>query len=250
MNGLALYGGFIPYGGTFLIFYTYTANAIRMAALMKQRVIFVYSHDSIGLGEDGPTHQPIEQLTALRATPNLSVWRPCDLVETAVAWQSALENETKPTALLLSRQALPAQIHNATQIAQIKRGGYVLLDCNGTPDCIIMATGSEVGIAISAAETLRKEEIKIRVVSLPSVDVFLQQERSYQEEVLPNNVTRRVAVEAGSSDYWHRFIGTEGRIIGIDHYGESAPAKDLFKLFGFTAENIVSVVKSIINYEL
>lgn len=246
MNGLALYGGFIPYGGTFLVFYTYAANAIRMAALMKQRVIFVYSHDSIGLGEDGPTHQPIEQLTALRTIPNLSVWRPCDLVETAVAWQSAIENETKPTALLLSRQALPAQTHHAGQIAQIKRGGYVLLDCNDTPDCIIMATGSEVGIAISAAETLRQEGIKIRVVSLPSTDVFLQQERSYQEDVLPKNITRRVAIEAGSSDYWHKFIGSEGRIIGIDHYGESAPAKDLFKLFGFTAENIVAVVKSIV----
>ena len=204
MNGLALYGGFIPYGGTFLVFYSYATSAVRMAALMKQRVIFIYSHDSIGLGEDGPTHQPIEQAATLRLLPNMSVWRPCDLVETAVAWQHAIEYCSGPTALLLSRQNLPMQLYSAEKINDIKRGGYILIDCNGTPNGIIIATGSEVGIAVSAAETLNREGYKIRVVSMPSTDVFLKQDHNYQEKVLPTEVTARIAVEAGVSDYWYR----------------------------------------------
>jgi transketolase len=239
MNGVALHGGFIPYGGTFLVFYSYAASATRMAALMKQRVIFVYTHDSIGLGEDGPTHQPVEQATALRATPNMSVWRPCDTLETAIAWQAAIERSTGPTALLLSRQGLPAQRRTTEMLANVKRGGYVLLDCTGIPDRIIIATGSEVSLAVAAAQQMQaNSKLKVRVVSMPSMDVFLAQEQNYRDTVLPPAVTARMAIEAGVSNCWYQIVGSKGKIIGLDCFGESAPAADLFKEFGFTPENV------------
>ncbi len=242
MNGLTLYGGFIPFGGTFLVFYSYATNAVRMAALMKKQSIFVYTHDSIGLGEDGPTHQPIEQANQLRSLPNCSVWRPCDSLETAVAWQAAIENRDKPTALLLSRQGLPAQKHDKSQISDIKRGGYVLVDCEDTPKSIIIATGSEVALAVLAAEKLNAEGRSVRVVSMPSTDVFLSQDQSYRDTVLPPEVTARVAVEAGSTDYWYRFVGTEGYVVGIDRFGLSAPASDAQQALGLTVEHIIKVV--------
>ncbi|MFU8797585.1 MAG: transketolase-like TK C-terminal-containing protein, partial [Gammaproteobacteria bacterium] len=239
MNGIAVHGGFIPYGGTFLTFVDYARNAVRMAALMKQRVIFVYTHDSIGLGEDGPTHQPIEHLTMLRATPHLSVWRPCDVTETAVAWQQALERHEGPTCLILSRQNLPAQPHHTVNF--IKQGGYILVDCEGTPECILIATGSEIQLAVEAAKASLK---RIRVVSMPSTDTFDKQSRKYQQSVLPDAVTTRIAIEAGSPLSWYKYVGTHGKIIGLDHYGESAPAGDLFKTFGLTVDNILAVIAS------
>jgi transketolase len=239
MNGLALHGGFIPYGGTFLVFYSYAANAVRMAAMMKQRVIFVYTHDSIGLGEDGPTHQPIEQAAQLRLTPNMSVWRPCDTVETAVAWQMAIERRDGPTSLLLSRQGVPAQARDKKVLENIKRGGYILIDCKGEPDGIIIATGSEVHLAVDAAKQLTTQGKKIRVVSMPSIDVFFQQDLDYCESVLPKGVTARVAIEAGASDCWYKIVGSAGRVIGMDCFGESAPAPVLFKEFGFTVDKII-----------
>lgn len=238
MNGIVLYGAFIPYGGTFLVFYTYAANAVRMAALMKQRVIFVYSHDSMGVGEDGPTHQPVEQLTAMRATPNLSVWRPCGLLETAVAWFSGLERKEGPTALILSRQAIPPVPSVSERV--VRRGGYVLFDCKGTPDGIIIAAGSEVPLAVTAAKQLQGMGKQVRVVSMPSMDVFDRQERGYREEVLPSSVKIRVAVEAGSSMSWYRYVGELGRVIGIDRYGESAPADQIFEAVGLTVDRIVN----------
>ncbi len=246
MNGLALHGGFIPYGGTFLVFSDYARNAMRMAALMNLRCIFVYTHDSIGLGEDGPTHQPVEQTTTLRLLPNMGVWRPCDTVETAVAWKAAVERTGGPTSLVLSRQGLPHQQRTEEQIANIARGGYILADCDGAPDAIIIATGSEVDLAIKASSELSQNGKKTRVVSMPSTDVFDAQDDDYRESVLPAAISARVAVEAGVSGYWFKYVGLKGRVIGIDRFGDSAPAGALFREFGFTVENVVSVVESMV----
>ncbi|MGD9153508.1 MAG: transketolase [Gammaproteobacteria bacterium] len=236
MNGIALYGGFIPYGGTFLVFYSYAASAVRMAAMMKQRVIFVYTHDSIGLGEDGPTHQPVEQTAALRTIPNMSVWRPCDHVETLIAWQVALERKNGPTSLLLSRQGMPAQIRDEKMLDNIKRGGYVLVEGE---DGIILATGSEIALAVEASKRLKEQGKNIRVVSIPSIDIFLVQDKSYRDKVLPPEITARVAVEAAVPDGWYHLVGSKGAVIGMNRFGDSAPAPDLFKEFGFTVEHIV-----------
>lgn len=246
MNGMALYKGIIPFGGTFLTFSDYARNAIRLCALMRQRVVFVYTHESIGLGEDGPTHQPVEQIPSLRMMPGLSNWRPCDTVETAVAWQLALERQG-PTCLFFSRQVLPFQERTPQQIANIQRGGYVLLNhAEGKPDAILIATGSEVALALEAAKALEAEEIYVRVVSMPATDVFLAQDDQYQNEVLPQHVTARVAIEAASSDYWYRFVGLSGRVIGLDRFGASAPAKDVFRDCGFTVANVVAATKEVI----
>lgn len=247
MNGIALYGGFIPYGGTFLTFVDYARNAVRMAALMKQRVIFIYTHDSIGLGEDGPTHQPVEHISMLRLTPGLFVWRPCDAIESAVAWKIAIEQQNAPTCLLFSRQTLPHQHRDKNALAHIHRGGYVLLDCGDDPEVILIATGSEVDLAMQAAATLNQEGRRIRVVSMPSTDIFALQSTSYQNTVLPPRVTRRIAIEAGASDFWYKYVGFEGKIIGLDRYGESAPAAALFKEFGFTVENVIHTALTLLN---
>src|SRR5690606_38821993 len=246
MNGLALHGGFIPYGGTFLVFSDYARNAVRMAALMKQRSIFVYTHDSIGLGEDGPTHQPIEHVASLRLIPNLSVWRPCDAVETLVAWQAAIERKDGPTALLLSRQNLPHQTRTEEQLQAIRRGGYVLRDRDGEPEAILIATGSEVALAVAAAEELAGQGCRVRVVSMPSTDTFEAQDQAYRDAVLPPQVEARVVIEAGSPDIWYKYVGFRGRIIGIDRFGESAPAGELFKYFGFTAERVAATVRELL----
>ena len=239
MNGIALHGGFVPYGATFLIFMEYMRNAVRMAALMGQQAIYVFTHDSIGLGEDGPTHQPIEQLTSLRTTPNLNTWRPCDAVETAASWDAAIKRHSGPTALVLSRQNLPHQPRTKAQLAAIQRGGYVLKDCDGTPALILIATGSEVALAMEAAATLEQQGKAVRVVSMPSTYRFNGQDADYRESVLPKAVTKRIAIEASHADYWYKYVGLEGRVIGMTTYGESAPADELFKHFGFTVENIV-----------
>jgi transketolase len=244
MNGIALHKGFIPYGATFLMFMEYARNAVRMAALMKQRAIFVYTHDSIGLGEDGPTHQPVEQVANLRNTPNLETWRPCDTVESATAWKAAVERSTGPSALIFSRQNLPHQTRSADQVAAIAKGGYVLKDCDGTPDAIIIATGSEVSLAMEAAAQLSDKAI--RVVSMPCAEVFCKQDAAYIESVLPSSVSARVAVEALHKDYWYKFVGLKGAIVGMDSFGESAPAGDLFKHFGITTDNVVNSVRSVI----
>ncbi len=246
-NGLRLHGGFIPYAGTFLTFSDYSRNALRMAALMNVQTIQVFTHDSIGLGEDGPTHQPVEHTASLRLMPNMSVWRPCDAVETAVAWRHALENDTGPTSLVLTRQGLPHQARSNEQIAAIARGGYVLRDCDGTPDLLLIATGSEVALAMGAAATLAGDGIKARVVSLPSTDVFNAQDAAYRESVMPAGVTARVAVEAGVTDGWWRYVGPQGRVIGLDRFGESAPAGELFEHFGFTVGNVVNAAKETLN---
>lgn len=246
MNGIALHGGFIPYGATFLMFMEYARNAVRMAALMKQRVIFVYTHDSIGLGEDGPTHQPVEQLAALRATPNLVNWRPCDQVESAVAWQAAIERSQGPSTLIFSRQNLQQQSRTAEQVANIKRGGYVLLDSKTRPELILIATGSEVELAMQAAEQLTEQGVAVRVVSMPSTDAFEQQSAEYRDSVLPATVTKRIAVEAASLDCWYKYVGFEGKIIGMNSFGESAPAEQLFKHFGITTDNIVATAKQLL----
>ncbi|MDJ0793693.1 MAG: transketolase [Woeseiaceae bacterium] len=246
-NGMRLHGGFIPYSGTFLTFSDYSRNALRMAALMKVQNILVYTHDSIGLGEDGPTHQPVEHTASLRLMPNMSVWRPCDAVETAVAWRHAIENETGPTSLVLTRQGVPHQDRAAGQIADIARGGYVLKDCDGTPDILLIATGSEVALVMEAAAKLAENGVQARVVSMPSTDVFEAQEISYKESVIPANVSARVAVEAGVTDGWWRYVGPQGRVIGLDRFGESAPANELFEHFGFTADNVVAVAKELLN---
>jgi transketolase len=238
MNGLSLHGGFIPYGGTFLVFSDYARNAVRLGALMQQRVIHVYTHDSIGLGEDGPTHQPIEHLASLRAMPNLSLWRPCDAMETAVAWAAAVERADGPTALVLTRQALPQQARSEAQQAAIRRGGYVLIDCDGTPACIVIATGSEVGIAAEAVKAANAAGQRVRLVSMPSTDVFDAQDAKYRQSVLPPAVKIRIAVEAGATQSWWRHVGTEGRVIGLDRFGASGRASDLFSHFGFTADNV------------
>lgn len=238
MNGIALHGGFIPYGATFLIFMEYARNAVRMASLMKQRAIFVYTHDSIGLGEDGPTHQPVEQVASLRMTPNMETWRPCDAVESAVAWRNAVERADGPSSLIFSRQNLPHQSRSEDQIAAISRGGYILQDCAGTPDLILIATGSEVELAISSAEALTAEGKAVRVVSMPSTERFDVQTAEYKESVLPAAVTARVAIEAGIADFWYKYVGFGGAIVGMESFGESAPAGELFKHFGFTVENV------------
>lgn len=243
MNGIALHGGFIPYGGTFLTFADYARNAVRLSALMRIRVIYVYTHDSIGLGEDGPTHQPIEHLTMLRVTPNVSLWRPCDAVETVVAWQAAIERENGPTCLALSRQNLPAYWRSETMLAQIRCGGYILQDCSDFPDAIIIATGSEVEIAVAAADHLSREGLKIRVVSMPCVDLFLQQSATYRSEVLPETVTARVVVEAGSPEFWYQFTGLEGKVVGLSTFGESAPTKDVYEYMGITVDAVAAAVQ-------
>ncbi|MAC47021.1 MAG: transketolase [Oceanospirillum sp.] len=246
MNGVALHGGFVPYGATFLIFMEYARNAVRMAALMKQRAIYVFTHDSIGLGEDGPTHQPVEQVPSLRGTPNMSVWRPCDAVETAVSWKAALERNDGPTSLILSRQNLAHQPRTEEQLANIARGAYVLKDCEGTADAILIATGSEVTLALDAAEKLTAEGKKIRVVSMPSTDRFDAQDAAYRESVLPADVITRVAIEAAHKDFWYKYVGLEGAIIGMETFGESAPADQLFEEFGFTVDNIVGTVSELL----
>ena len=246
MNGIALHGGFIPYGGTFLVFSDYARNAVRMSALMKIRSIFVYTHDSIGLGEDGPTHQPIEHMASLRIIPNMQVWRPCDAVESAVAWQAAIERKDGPSSLVFSRQALAHMPRSDEQIAAIRRGGYTLIDCQGKPQAIIIATGSEVEIAAAAAKTLADKGVKVRVVSMPSSNVFNLQDAAYRETVLPAAVKARVAIEAGVREYWTRYVGDQGKVIGIDRFGESAPIGALYKEFGFTAENVVKTVQELL----
>lgn len=246
MNGIALHGGFINYGATFLIFMEYMRNAVRMSALMKQQSIFVFTHDSIGLGEDGPTHQPVEQLTALRATPNMQTWRPCDAVESAVAWKSAIERRDGPSSLVFSRQTLPHQPRNEKQVADIIRGAYVLRDCAGAPDAILIATGSEVQLAMAAAEQLTSTGKQVRVVSMPCAELFEAQDADYREAVLPSDVPARVAVEAAHADYWYKYVGLDGRVVGMTTFGESAPADELMRHFGFTTENVVAVVEDIL----
>jgi transketolase len=238
MCGIALHGGFIPYGGTFLVFSDYARNAVRLSALMRLRVILVYSHDSIGLGEDGPTHQPIEHLSSLRAMPDLTIWRPCDAHETAVAWIASIESQHGPTALVLTRQALKQQPRNAQQAETIRRGGYTLIDCDGAPECLVIATGSEVGIASEAVQALNAAGRRIRLVSMPSTEVFDAQDAAYRESVLPRAVKRRLAVEAGAHQSWCCYVGPEGRVLGIDHFGASGKGPDLFARFGFTADNV------------
>ncbi|OBU31481.1 transketolase [Photobacterium phosphoreum] len=240
INGIALHGGFIPYGATFLMFMEYARNALRMAALMKIQNIQVYTHDSIGLGEDGPTHQPVEQVASLRLTPNMSTWRPCDQVESAVAWKYAIERKDGPTALIFSRQNLDQQDRNAEQVANITKGGYILKNCAATPELILIATGSEVGIAAQAYAELTAAGRQVRLVSMPATDLFDKQTAAYRESVLPANVTARIAIEAGIADYWYKYVGLNGRIIGMTTFGESAPADELFTMFGFTVENIVN----------
>ncbi|BEM05855.1 transketolase [Serratia ureilytica] len=245
-NGIALHGGFLPYSATFLMFVEYARNAVRMAALMKLRNVFVYTHDSIGLGEDGPTHQPVEQLASLRVTPNMSTWRPCDQVESAVAWQYGIERNDGPTTLVFSRQNLTQQPRTAEQLANVYRGGYVLKDCAGTPDVILIATGSEVGITVEAADKLTAAGRKVRVVSMPSTDAFDKQDAAYRESVLPAAVTARVAVEAGIADYWYKYVGLNGAIVGMTSFGESAPAEQLFAEFGFTVDNVVAKAQALL----
>ena len=246
MNGLALHGGFIPYGGTFLVFSDYARNALRLAALMKLRVIYVFTHDSIGLGEDGPTHQPVEHVASLRLMPNMDVWRPCDTMETAVAWAAAIERADGPTSLVLSRQNLPFVKRDAGQLSGIARGGYVVSEtAGGAARAIVIATGSEVGVALEAQKRLAQENLPVRVVSMPSTSVFDRQEAAYRESVLPRGA-RRLAVEAGVTDYWRKYVGLEGAVVGIDRFGESAPGGELFKHFGFTPENIAAAVKAML----
>jgi len=246
MNGIALHGGFVPYGATFLMFMEYARNAMRMAALMKIQNIQVYTHDSIGLGEDGPTHQPVEQMASLRLTPNMSTWRPCDQVESAVAWKLAIERKDAPTALIFSRQNLAQQERDAEQVADIAKGGYILKDCEGKAELILIATGSEVELAVEAAAQLTAEGKKVRVVSMPSTDAFDKQDAAYRETVLPSDVTARIAIEAGIADFWYKYVGFDGRIIGMTSFGESAPAGELFKMFGFTTENVVNTAKELL----
>ncbi len=246
MNGIALHGGFVPYGATFLMFMEYARNAMRMAALMKIQNIQVYTHDSIGLGEDGPTHQPVEQMASLRLTPNMSTWRPCDQVESAVAWKLAIERKDAPTALIFSRQNLAQQERDAEQVADIAKGAYILKDSEGKPELILIATGSEVELAVEAAAQLTAEGKKVRVVSMPSTDAFDKQDTAYREAVLPSDVTARIAIEAGIADFWYKYVGFGGKIIGMTSFGESAPAGELFKMFGFTTENVVNTAKELL----
>lgn len=247
MNGLALHGGFIPYGGTFLMFMEYARNALRMAALMKIRSVFVYTHDTIGLGEDGPTHQPVEQLASLRLTPNMETWRGCDQVEVAVAWKQAIERKDGPTSLVLTRQPLAQQPRTAAQLAEIARGGYVLSDCDGQPEMILISAGSEIELVVSAAKALTEEGRKVRVVSLPCTERFDNQDAAYKESVLPKAVRKRLAVEASIAGFWERYVGLDGKVIGMTSFGESAPANVLFKHFGFTPENVLAQARELLN---
>lgn len=247
MNGLALHGGFIPYGGTFLMFMEYARNALRMAALMKIRSVFVYTHDTIGLGEDGPTHQPAEQLASLRLTPNMETWRGCDQVEVAVAWQQAIERKDGPTSLVLTRQPLAQQPRTAAQLAEIARGGYVLSDCDGQPEMILISAGSEIELVVSAAKALTEEGRKVRVVSMPCTERFDNQDAAYKESVLPKAVRKRLAVEASIAGFWERYVGLDGKVIGMTSFGESAPANVLFKHFGFTPENVLAQARELLN---
>ncbi|MGD9592792.1 MAG: transketolase [Candidatus Berkiella sp.] len=249
MNGMALYGGFIPYGGTFLTFVDYMRNAVRLAALMKQRALFVFSHDSIGLGEDGPTHQPIEHLTMLRVTPGLHNWRPCDATETVVAWQSAIERKDGPTTLILTRQNVPGITRDSATLANIHKGGYIIGACNGVPKVILISTGSEVSLCLEAAKQFNDKNIPVQVVSLPCWEVFENQDSAYKESVLPKNISARVAIEAGASLCWHKYVGPKGRIIAIDRYGESAPASAIYKALGITVENIINNVNEVLSEE-
>ncbi len=246
MNGVALHGGLIPYGATFLMFMEYARNAVRMSALMKQRVIYVFTHDSIGLGEDGPTHQPIEQLTSLRTTPNLDTWRPADTVESAVAWKHAVERKDGPSALIFSRQNLPYHIRDNETEASISKGGYILKNCVGEPELILIATGSEVGLAVQAYDKLTEQGRNVRVVSMPCTSVFDAQDASWKQQVLPVEVGARIAIEAAHADYWYKYVGLDGRIIGMTTYGESAPAGQLFEEFGFTVDNILAVAEELL----
>ncbi|MDD9157303.1 transketolase [Aliivibrio sp. S4TY2] len=246
MNGIALHGGFVPYGATFLMFMEYARNAMRMAALMKVQNIQVYTHDSIGLGEDGPTHQPVEQIASLRLTPNMSTWRPCDQVESAVAWKLAIERKDGPSSLIFSRQNLAQQERTQEQVTNIAKGAYILKDCDGQPELILIATGSEVELAVEAAAQLTAEGKSVRVVSMPSTDAFDKQDEAYREAVLPSSVTKRIAVEAGIADFWYKYVGFGGKIIGMTTFGESAPADELFKMFGFTTENVVNTAKELL----
>lgn len=247
MNGLALHGGFIPYGGTFLMFMEYARNALRMAALMKIRSVFVYTHDTIGLGEDGPTHQPVEQLASLRLTPNMETWRGCDQVEVAVAWQQVIERKDGPTSLVLTRQPLAQQPRTAAQLAEIARGGYVLSDCDGQPEMILISAGSEIELVVSAAKALTEEGRKVRVVSMPCTERFDNQDAAYKESVLPKAVRKRLAVEASIAGFWERYVGLDGKVIGMTSFGESAPANVLFKHFGFTPENVLAQARELLN---
>jgi len=245
LNGVTAHGGFIPYGGTFLTFSDYARNAVRMAALMRLRVIFVYTHDSIGLGEDGPTHQPIEHVATLRLIPHMDLWRPCDAVETATAWGAAIENRDGPTCLILTRQSLAHEARGAMEIAAIKRGAYVLIDSDGPPEVIVIATGSEVGIAAEAVRTAAVKGKKVRLVSMPSSTTFERQDNAYKISVLPPSVTRRVAVEAGATEFWWRYVGLQGEVVGIDHFGASAPGKELLKAYGFTPERVAEAIEKV-----
>ncbi|MFI4919016.1 MAG: transketolase [Legionellales bacterium] len=246
MNGLAVHGGFIPYGGTFLVFSDYARNAVRLSALMKQRVIYVFTHDSIGLGEDGPTHQPIEHAAMLRMTPGMTVWRPADLMETAVAWTDALAHHNGPSSLLLSRQNLPALPHGADAAESISRGGYIIVDCEGSPEAILIATGSEVQLAIAAAEHFKTKNIKVRVVSMPCGERFLVQDPVYKNQVLPDAVRTRIAIEAASSAYWYQFVGLDGAVIGLDCFGVSAPAAQAYEFLGITVEQIIKTLDTLL----
>ena len=247
VNGIALHGGFINYGATFLVFMEYCRNAVRMAALMKQQSIFVFTHDSIGLGEDGPTHQPVEHLTSLRTTPNIHTWRPCDTVESAVCWKAAIERRDGPTALVFSRQNLAHQARSDQQVAAIARGGYVLRDCDGTPEALVIATGSEVALAVGAAEKLAAAGKKVRVVSMPCTEVFDAQDKAYRDTVLPPAVRARVAVEAGHVDFWQKYVGLDGAVVGMTGFGASAPAGDLYKYFGITEDKVVAALETVLN---
>lgn len=246
LNGITLHGGFIAYGGTFLTFSDYARNAVRMSAIMNQGTIFVYSHDSIGLGEDGPTHQPVEHLAGLRLIPGMTVWRPCDAVETAVAWQAAIEQRSGPTSLALTRQSVPHQARTPAQVAAIRQGAYALIDCEGVPECIVIATGSEIGIAAEAVRELHKRGRRVRLVSMPSCEVFARCDDAYREQVLPAAVRRRVAVEAGASAFWRQYVGLEGRVIGQDRFGASGKGADLFRHFGFTAGQVLETVAEVL----
>jgi transketolase len=246
LNGIVCHGGLIPYAGTFLTFSDYARNAVRMACLMRLRVVFVYTHDSIGLGEDGPTHQPIEHLASLRDIPHMNLWRPCDAVETATSWGVALEHRDGPTCLIFTRQALVHEAREAVQVANIRRGGYVLIDSAGPPEAIVIATGSEVGIAAEAVRTLAAKGRKVRLVSMPSTNTFDSQDEAYKQSVLPPAVTRRVAVEAGVTATWWQYVGLQGEIVGINHFGASAPAKELFKAYGFTPQHVIEAIEKVL----
>uniref|UniRef100_UPI000367413E transketolase n=1 Tax=Psychromonas ossibalaenae TaxID=444922 RepID=UPI000367413E len=245
INGMALHKGFVPYGATFLMFMEYARNGLRMSALMKQRAIQVFTHDSIGLGEDGPTHQPVEQIASLRLTPNMNTWRPCDSVESAVSWKSAIERTDGPTSLIFSRQNLKPQPRDAQQLSDVAKGGYILLDSEKTPEIILIATGSEVELAVQAHAKLTAQGKAVRVVSIPCTDVFEKQSAQYKESVLPSAIAKRVAIEAGIADYWYKYVGLNGKVIGMTTFGESAPAEQLFEMFGFTVENVVDAANSL-----